>query len=225
MKKRGGFVQWLKERFYGVIENVVAGLAIVGITYVAGVLVGILPSISLTWLGGISLTLIVAIAVAVVVATACLVLWRRWRRGKIRLTRPIVVVPKNFVGREEEIAWFKEMLKEKTPQRVMSICGAPGIGKSWLVSRLAEECQNEGAVWAMVDFHEAAYEPLTLLDTIQRQLGEDYFVSFGDKLLEFIELRAQQQRDYPSLDDTMKGVLLQKKENETVYHGGRSHQA
>ncbi len=220
MKRRGSFVQWLKERFYGIIDNVIAGLIIIGITYVAGVLAGILPSISLNWFGGISLTLIIAIAVAVALAIVGFVLWRRWHRKKKKPIRPVVIVPKDFVGREEEIAWFKEMLQGKKAERIMSIYGAPGIGKSWLVIRLERECQEAGAVWAKIDLREWAYDSLSLLNDLQSelqgQLREEHFVSFEEKLGEFIYYWARQKKDYPSLDDMSRRTLLQKKEDEAV---------
>jgi len=216
MKRRGRFSQWLKERFYSVLDELIVAAIIAAIGYIWAVLTGRLPGISLPWFGGISLTLILVIVVAVALAIVGFVLWRRWRRKRIEPIRPIITVPKDFVGREEEITWLQEMLQGNTAERIMSIYGAPGIGKSWLVNRLAKECQDAGAVWATIDFREASYEPLTFLNAIQRQLGEEYFVSFSDKLQEYIEFRAQQQREYPSLDDMSKTVLLQKKKDEAV---------
>jgi len=216
MKRRRKFSEWLLERLYSIIDEVIAGLIIISFGYVAGVLAGFWPSISLSWLGGVSLTLIVAVALVVALTTGGLVFWWRRHRKKVKLIQPAVIVPKEFVGREEEIARFQEMLQGKTAERIMSIHGAPGIGKSWLVNRLAKECQEVGVAWATIDFREAAYDPLTLLDAIQRQLGEERFVSFSSKLQEYVEFRAQQQREYLSLDDISERMLLQKKEDETV---------
>lgn len=216
MKRRGRFSQWLKERLYSILEELIAAAIIAAVGYIWGVWTGRLPSTSLPWLGGISLTLIMVIAVAVALTIVTFVFWRRSHRRKVKPMRPVVTVPEDFVGREEEIAWFQEMLQGKTSERIMSICGAPGIGKSWLVNRLAKECEDVGVDWAIIDFRETAHDPLTLLDAIQYRLGEEPFTRFSDTLREYIEFRAQQLREYPSLDDMSRRVLFQRKEGEVV---------
>lgn len=214
MKRRRKLSEWLLERLISTIDEVIAGLIIISLGYVAGVLAGFWPSISLGWLGGVSLTLIVAVALVVALTTGGFVFWWRRHRKKVRLIQPAVTVPRDFVGREEEITWFQEMLQGKTAEKIMSIYGAPGIGKSWLANRLVKECQDAGVAWATINFREAAYDPLTLLDAVQRQLGEEHFVNFSSKLQEYIEFRAQQQREHPLLDGIK--VLLQRKEDGAV---------
>lgn len=121
-----------------------------------------------------------------------------------------------FIGREEEIKGFQQMIQSQVEERVMAIYGAPGIGKSWLVNKLVQECDTADIHWAKVDFRESTYDRMGILIDIQGQLGERYSTSFNGRLDEYLRYREQQQREYPSMEDAMRGILIEKKQNEVT---------
>ncbi|HMQ33874.1 MAG TPA: hypothetical protein PKD53_24285 [Chloroflexaceae bacterium] len=69
-----------------------------------------------------------------------------------------------FVDRLEEIRKFRSSLEGTSGRRIILVTAGPGMGKSWLLRRFAQEAEARGHARALIDFSDGqAYDVLTLV--------------------------------------------------------------
>jgi hypothetical protein len=54
--------------------------------------------------------------------------------------------------REEELEIFLQMLSAERPERVLDICAGGGMGKSYLLRRMRQECGEQDVPCALAEF-------------------------------------------------------------------------
>lgn len=88
-------------------------------------------------------------------------------------TRPLEDL---FVDRLEEIRKFRRSLEGASGRRIILVTAGPGMGKSWLLRRFAQEAEGRGNAHALIDFSDGqAYDVLTLVRRFRDLLGGPAF--------------------------------------------------
>lgn len=81
-----------------------------------------------------------------------------------------------FVDRLVQLERFRRSLDGASGRKIILIEAGPGMGKSWLLRRFAQEAADRGARSALVDFSDGqAYDVLTLLRRFRDSLGAEQF--------------------------------------------------
>jgi hypothetical protein len=81
-----------------------------------------------------------------------------------------------FVDRLVQLDRFRRSLDGASGRKIILIEAGPGMGKSWLLRRFAQEAAARGAPAALVDFSDGqAYDVLTLLRRFRDSLGAERF--------------------------------------------------
>jgi hypothetical protein len=90
--------------------------------------------------------------------------------------------PAWFIDRDRERKKFQKILNGTNSQRIMTIRGGPGIGKTWLINHFRYECSCQQLPYALVDFsaRSQGYNYLEVLRSIRDALGPHYFNDFTD---------------------------------------------
>lgn len=71
---------------------------------------------------------------------------------------------------------FRKSLDGASGRKIILIAAGPGMGKSWLLRRFANEAAGRGARSVLVDFSDGqAYDVLTLLRRFRDSLGAEHF--------------------------------------------------
>lgn len=81
-----------------------------------------------------------------------------------------------FVDRLEEIRKFRRSLDGASGRRIILVSAGPGMGKSWLLRRFAQEAAARGGAHALIDFSDGqAYDVLALVRRFRDLLGPAHF--------------------------------------------------
>ncbi|MBA3470677.1 MAG: hypothetical protein H0T53_13650 [Herpetosiphonaceae bacterium] len=88
-------------------------------------------------------------------------------------------IVKLFVNREKQTAGFIKMMEGGTPKRVMIIEAGGGLGKSWAIEYMREECQRRKVPNVEVDFADGViYDFLAVLRRARDSFGASAFNAF-----------------------------------------------
>jgi hypothetical protein len=103
-------------------------------------------------------------------------------RGENKMIAQIDPSPAWFIDRDRERKKFQKILNGTNSQRIMTIRGGPGIGKTWLINHFRYECSCQQLPYALVDFsaRSQGYNYLEVLRSIRDALGPHYFNDFTD---------------------------------------------
>ncbi len=81
-----------------------------------------------------------------------------------------------FVDRLKQLERFRKSLEGASGRRIILITAGPGMGKSWLLRRFAQEAGSRSARSVLVDFSDGqAYDVLTLVRRFRDALGPEQF--------------------------------------------------
>jgi hypothetical protein len=81
-----------------------------------------------------------------------------------------------FVDRLQQLDRFRRSLEGASGRKIILITAGPGMGKSWLLRRYAQEAGARGARSCLIDFSDGqAYDVLTLLRRFRDSLGAEQF--------------------------------------------------
>jgi hypothetical protein len=81
-----------------------------------------------------------------------------------------------FVDRLKQLERFRKSLEGASGRRIILITAGPGMGKSWLLRRFAQEAISRNARSVLVDFSDGqAYDVLTLVRRFRDVLGPEQF--------------------------------------------------
>ncbi len=81
-----------------------------------------------------------------------------------------------FVDRLKQLERFRKSLEGASGRRIILITAGPGMGKSWLLRRFAQEADSRSARAVLVDFSDGqAYDVLTLVRRFRDALGPEHF--------------------------------------------------
>ncbi len=81
-----------------------------------------------------------------------------------------------FVDRLKQLERFRKSLEGASGRRIILITAGPGMGKSWLLRRFAQEAISRNARSVLVDFSDGqAYDVLTLVRRFRDALGPEQF--------------------------------------------------
>jgi hypothetical protein len=81
-----------------------------------------------------------------------------------------------FVDRLKQLERFRKSLEGTSGRKIILITAGPGMGKSWLLRRFAQEAADRGARSALIDFSDGqAYDVLTLVRRFRDALGPAEF--------------------------------------------------
>lgn len=81
-----------------------------------------------------------------------------------------------FVDRLIQLERFRKSLEGASGRRIILITAGPGMGKSWLLRRYAQEASQRGARPVLIDFSDGqAYDVLTLVRRFRDALGPEHF--------------------------------------------------
>jgi hypothetical protein len=81
-----------------------------------------------------------------------------------------------FVDRLKQLERFRKSLEGTSGRKIILITAGPGMGKSWLLRRFAQEAAERGARSVLVDFSDGqAYDVLTLVRRFRDALGPAEF--------------------------------------------------
>lgn len=89
------------------------------------------------------------------------------------ITRPLEDL---FVDRLKELDRFRRSLEGTSGRRIILVTAGPGLGKSWLLRRFAQEAEARGGAHALIDFSDGqAYDVLTLVRRFRDLLDSPHF--------------------------------------------------
>jgi hypothetical protein len=81
-----------------------------------------------------------------------------------------------FVNRVKQLAGFQKMLRGETEKSIMAVQAPAGMGKSWLIQRLRQECNAHNLPTLYIDFRDRRpYDYLTTVRTARDQMGAAAF--------------------------------------------------
>lgn len=81
-----------------------------------------------------------------------------------------------FVDRLRQLERFRKSLEGSSGRKVILITAGPGMGKSWLLRRFAQEATARGTRTVLIDFSDGqAYDVLTLVRRFRDALGPEHF--------------------------------------------------
>ncbi|MBI4674427.1 MAG: AAA family ATPase [Chloroflexi bacterium] len=110
-------------------------------------------------------------------------------RTNPRLTLSAIVL-QWFVNRERETRHFIEMLQGRDPKRILLIKGPTGIGKTWLLRRLAQEARARNVPSATINFSSAnTIDTLWIFQNVAQQVGSRHFPFLSAALENATQLR------------------------------------
>lgn len=84
-----------------------------------------------------------------------------------------------FISRDPEIDLFLRTVKGELAKRILVFQGIGGIGKTWLLTRLGHECDEQKWLSATIDFTQGYDDYLAVVTEIANQLGRERFQSFN----------------------------------------------
>lgn len=84
-----------------------------------------------------------------------------------------------FISRDGEIRLFVQTVKGELDKKILAFRGIGGIGKTWLLTRLAHECDEQKWLSATIDFTQGYDDYLAVVTGIADQLGRERFHSFN----------------------------------------------
>jgi GTPase SAR1 family protein len=108
------------------------------------------------------------------------------RREEMR--PPLLDIKSEFISRETELSLFIKMVERDQYDRILAFYGFGGIGKTWLLARLAHECDSRGWPVTTIDFDDGFGDYLAILTAIGNQIGRGRFVAFNNTLDRYIQL-------------------------------------
>ncbi len=81
-----------------------------------------------------------------------------------------------FVDRLKQLQGFQKMARGETEKCVMAICAPIGMGKTWVIQRMRQECQSLELPTLHIDFRDLrAWDYLMLARAARDQMGALYF--------------------------------------------------
>lgn len=81
-----------------------------------------------------------------------------------------------FVNRQQQLERLRTSLAGTSNKRIILIAAGPGMGKSWLLRRFAQEAVESAARQGLLDLRDGhAYDVLNLVRHFRDQLGSDAF--------------------------------------------------
>jgi hypothetical protein len=81
-----------------------------------------------------------------------------------------------FVDRLKELDRFRKSLEGTSGRRIILVSAGPGMGKSWLLRRFAQDAETRRLAHVLIDFSDGqAYDVLTLVRRFRDQLGPEHF--------------------------------------------------
>lgn len=90
--------------------------------------------------------------------------------------------PKIFVGRQEQIELFEQMLQEPQAKWILNLWGRGGIGKTQLLHRFIDIARQRPGVLVtaeLIDLYWTAHQrELGILESIARQIAPEQFAPF-----------------------------------------------
>ena len=90
-----------------------------------------------------------------------------------------MTIERRFVDRQPELNIFRRMVTGEEPRCILDICVGPGVGKSWLLRRMALESIQAGFPCALAEFASAWQPgPIKLMRELAERLGVAHFPTF-----------------------------------------------
>ncbi|WP_129629640.1 AAA family ATPase [Candidatus Oscillochloris fontis] len=81
-----------------------------------------------------------------------------------------------FVNRQQQLEHVRRSLAETSSRRIIRISAGPGMGKSWLLRRFAQDAAEHRVRRVLLDLRDGhAYDVLSLVRSFRDQLGSDAF--------------------------------------------------
>jgi hypothetical protein len=81
-----------------------------------------------------------------------------------------------FVNRVKQLAGFQKMMRGETDKCIMAVQAPTGMGKTWLIQRLRQECAAASLPTLHIDFRDRRpYDYLTIVRTARDQMGATAF--------------------------------------------------
>lgn len=81
-----------------------------------------------------------------------------------------------FVDRLKELDRFRRSIEGTSGRKIILVTAGPGMGKSWLLRRFAQEAEARGSAHALIDFSDGqAYDVLALVRRFRDLLGPAHF--------------------------------------------------
>jgi tetratricopeptide (TPR) repeat protein len=126
------------------------------------------------------------------------------------------IIESEFVGRRNELRLFDRLLNGRLKKPFLVFHGIGGVGKSWLVRKLATKCREQsGTMYASIDFSQSQdIDYLLLLATLRNQLNPKEFIKFNAAMEEFalqmrtIYLPTRLKGDIPEINIDIHGSMF-----------------
>ncbi len=118
---------------------------------------------------------------------------------------------KNFVGRQKEISFFEELLKEKDPAcHLIYIYGSGGQGKTTLLKQFADHCKENNIPCIQLDCRYIESHPDSFKKSLQAAspFGNKDFISSTDEQKSKVVLLIDSYEKMRSLDDWLRMEFL-----------------
>jgi|GEM_PF-1860112 len=97
-----------------------------------------------------------------------------------------------FVGRDAQIDRFRRSLDGRSGRKIILVAAEPGMGKSWLLRRFAEEGRARGAYTCLIDFEEVqSLTPLSLIRRFRDSFGREHFERLTAAINEVVPFNEQ----------------------------------
>ena len=115
---------------------------------------------------------------------------------------------KSFIGRETELAFFRDLLRQENPEYlILLVHGLGGVGKTWLLNQWKTLAQEQQLPLACVNEEQLSVEQVLkkLRDDLAQE-GWD-FADFDKSYRKFRELKSEAERALSQWEDTREQGL------------------